>query len=240
MVLGSVTHTALDGSIVEISGPVDLSQPATSIAVANIQGVFQEFTSGRTGLGDRIAAELDIAEFDESYVYQDGTLRLGSVLQTDPSSMAQATVRLGVWQGKLFEVFTVSYGGASSDLVAIFGYFTISEQEYGVVLTPSDAAATPFETAAKMAPNLVKHVPDLGLLDVKQLTPESSSELPTWAGTSVAGGELFVENDDDAPFLVLVGDTSITVALPDLLENLDLTTKSMATITAAWKAPLSV
>lgn len=32
MVFGSVTHTALDGSTVEISGPSDLSQPATSIA----------------------------------------------------------------------------------------------------------------------------------------------------------------------------------------------------------------
>jgi len=68
---------------------------------------------------------------------------------------------------------------------------------------------------------LLKDIPEIGLLQSRQLTHDVARSLPRHNGSNVAGGELFVEGEgadggSDCSSLTfwLAGNTAVTAVLP--------------------------
>lgn len=212
---GPVIHRSLDGGMVSFEGDsLDLSHPASSF----ILSAGQEFGSGPRPWGRELASHLGIATFDEQYGYQDGVLFLAHGVQDgldgDPTHFVFA-----VWEGKDFSIKSPFYprreslGGArlptSAEVIATWELFFISETSVGASLLPTASEITPVVSSGPYAPDVVKVVPGVGRLDVLRMTPGLREQLPTSSGLGLAGGDLYVE-DDERRLLVLVGESAFT------------------------------
>lgn len=214
--MATVTPIALDGSTVEISSALDLDRPgATSFIVARLGNHLQEFGSGDLDFGDFVAEGHGVS-FEEEYSFQGGRLRVGRAEKYDTQVKGGYTLRLGVWQGRSSSVKTVIFNGKSADVVSLFDQFTIEETSSGVVMRPARPSVD-IVRDGQHAPDFVKPVPGLGLLDVYALTPDKVRGAPQWGGRRVRGGELFVEigaRREDTT-LVLLGRSAFTRIYPD-------------------------
>jgi hypothetical protein len=235
MAVSSVAHAAIDGGLVEIAGPVDLRSPPTSVVVAIVAGRQYEFTSGRLGFGETIAAEFGIS-LDEEYAFQGGRLRVGTALVADPTNQRENVFNMAVWEGKNYSLEIGSYDVASSGLIALFGMLTITETDQGVTLAPMDANELTLARSGGQQPELVKWVPAVGLLEIWQRTAEADVELPPWPGIEVIGGELFVEMKlGGRTLFLLVGETSVTRIYSDEDVSLNLVTDGLEKVSVGWK-----
>jgi hypothetical protein len=215
LVTPAVYHRALDGAVARFEGSaLDLSEPASSF----ILSAGQEFGSGPWGWGQQLAGHLGIHSFDERYSFQNGVLLMAHGVQDglddDPTHFVYA-----IWEGQYasikspFYPIRTSLGSTrlptSSEILATWGLFEVSEDATGASLTPVARDLTPVLSSGPYAPDVVKVVPGVGRLDVIGLTAALRKQLPAGSGLSVAGGELFVR-DQDRRLLVLVGESALT------------------------------
>jgi len=212
--MGALHLTALDGGVVNLSSPLDLTASGTtSFIVFDIGGYRQEFGSGGLDFGDIEAANHGVT-FDEEYSFQDGRLRLGSVVQTDGG--VSNILRLAVWQGLERSLKTVIYEGESKDLIGLLDLFTIIEGAGGLVLKAKDPTVITVVRETSSAPDIAQPLPGFGLLDIFELTPSMGRLLPEWGGFQSPNGELFVEEPGTSEMtLVYVGESAFARFYPD-------------------------
>lgn len=116
-----------------------------------------------------------------------------------------------IWEGRRHAVFTHLYHGRPADAVAFFHGLRLTEHPDGVVAVARGRAVRRTEPA-----DLVKEVPELGLLEVTALTTTTRRRLPAWRGARVAGGELFRDEIEGQGRYFLLATTSLLVTvLPD-------------------------
>ncbi|MGH3731472.1 MAG: hypothetical protein ACRDTU_22420 [Micromonosporaceae bacterium] len=201
-----VVHRALDGRRYQLSGPLDLSAPVTSVAELSISGRRYEFTAGGAGLGDDVIEALG-AEYDEELSYSGGALSTVRTRPYDPKIRLREDRLTGVWRGRGFSFFCHMYHATSTDLIGVLREVKIREYDDGLAITPY----RPHEFAGPAT--LAKEVPGLGLLEISPLTPQHTAQLPTWRGLSTQAGELFSDElSDGSPYFLLAGaDTWVTV-----------------------------
>lgn len=215
-----IVHGVLDGARVRLGGDdVDLSRHASSFLTLIVDGFAREFAASHVRFGRDVAADLGLS-FEEEYGVQDGTLRLASGIQIfdgvegRPESVP---LHLGAWEGSNFSVHTHLYWGSRRDLLGIFSQVQIVEGDFGLELRPKGSAAFARYPGATM----LKEIPSVGLLQMRELTGVAARGLPKWRGTRVAGGELFVNGDPSEASsdcsktsFFLVGSTAITFVAP--------------------------
>jgi hypothetical protein len=205
------TLTALDGSSVEIDTPLDFTtHGATTFLVASIAGYLQEFGGGHLEFGDSVAAATEVA-FDEEYSLQGGRLRLGSAEHVDGDGTGRRTFRLGVWNGKAYCVKTFIYNRPTRELIEIFGLFTIEERDTGPVLR-TDQRGVSLTGSGVQPPKVVNGIKDLGLLEIRRLTPQMRRRFPPWEGAPGRGGELYFDSPrgEGEGSIILVGNSAAT------------------------------
>ncbi|CAM3158997.1 hypothetical protein [Stackebrandtia soli] len=196
----TVTHRALDGVAYTLSGDLDLTRPATSVAEVVAAGRVHEFTMGIDSLGDDLAAALGIDEFDSELSFNDGVLRTAVTTEYDPQTQLVEHPLLVVWQGKHHCLVTRLYRASVSDALGLLRTLGIREEADGLSLTPDASAGTVFAGPA----TIIKEVPRLGLLEMAAPTAEQTAQLPPWKGVPVSGGELYRDTlADGRPFFVL-------------------------------------
>lgn len=245
------TFTALDGGEVQVASAFPLG-PVTSHVGVRFQkiGIAQAYlVAGAHGLAASLAESPQVASgmrFDEEYALDGATVRLGwgepqvgpdGVTYTEwgpDGRLRHARVRMAIWSGGSYELHVLRYSGESDVLLAMFNELVISETTTGVVCAPKDRTATQFVEG----PSVLIDVPGLGLLEVFQLTAPRVKDLPRFAGTSVAGGELFVRaRDSEKRHFIMVGDTALTYLMPDHGVTNATLEQGLADLTVTWQAP---
>ena len=235
MVEPSVIHAALDGGLVGIAGPFDLTNPATSIVVPVVQGRLYEMTSGQRTFGEGIAREFGVL-LDEEYAYQEGRLRIGSALVEDPTNSRENLFNLAVWEGTRSSLVIGSYEATTSSLIGLLGLLTFAEFKEGLTVAPVDSKEISLARRGGRQPTVAKWVPGLGLLEIWERTAEADLELPPWAGAEVEGGELFAEADlGDRTLYILVGDTSVSRIYSDQSFELKEVTAGLENLLVNWR-----
>jgi hypothetical protein len=237
------SYRSLDGHRVTVSGPeLDLSFPWSSSMLCLKGSIPFGFQSGLANNWEHLMIDFPRFAFEESYSYQGGQLRIGSApvdAGVDPELTGTGgayRIWLWYWQGTQFSLaFIVNrvIEGERPDFIEAFETFDLAETHEGITMvprSPSEVATTNVE--------VVKEVPPLGLLTI--LDSASASELvPSWTGTPVAGGELFVSELSDAlpAFFLLVGTTATTVIQPLGDEPLEAPARmhALETVTIAWE-----
>lgn len=122
---------------------------------------------------------------------------------------------------------TYSYLGVS-ELLGLIGALQPVPTALGMVVTPTDDVE--IVSTAKIALTS-KH----GLLECTPLTAEVHDLLPQWAGTSVAGGELFAGHlSDSAPYLTLVSGSARTLLMIDEPDKADRAAVFMSELETTW------
>jgi hypothetical protein len=204
-----VVHRTLDGKRIHLSGELDLSRPAASVARISLDGRLHEITSGEHGAAHAWADDLGVTGFDDEFAVQGGRLRVGRSTLRDAHAGLREQVLAAVWEGHRHSVFTHLYHARAADAVGFFNALTLTEHAEGVSFSPRRRAAS-----AEPA-ELVKEVPGLGLLEITTLTRQTARRLPPWRGARVAGGELFKDTlDDQGTFFLLATASALVTVLP--------------------------
>ncbi|HEX5597261.1 MAG TPA: hypothetical protein VFX61_14780 [Micromonosporaceae bacterium] len=204
-----VAHRAMDGRRFLLSGPLDFSEPFTSVVELAIAGRQHEFTAGPAGLAEELAQALGGTGFDEELNYQGGALLMARVRSYDAQIRLSEDRLVAAWRGRRYCFVTQLYGASTADLLAMLRTLRITEHDDGVVVRPDARAGSRFASPA----TVIKQVPGLGLLDMAPLTAERARQLPSWRGLRTRAGELFRDTlSDGKPYFVLAAaDTWVTV-----------------------------
>ncbi len=229
----SVEHVTLDGSVVSLTGDLDLSEPATSVGVLLLSGQQVEFTAGKRELGElAYGLVFGVSDFKENYSLQGGTLRVGHNQIFDGDLDTTVDVWVGVWEGADCCLFAHVYGGNESGrLIDLFGRLEIGEGAAGLTANPKENSGVYFESP----PEILKLAPGVGMMFVQRLTSELIASLPTANGTVVAGGELYYD-DVGAPHFLLVTDKAL--ATVSVAEDPDKAAAAMETLIVEWADPV--
>jgi hypothetical protein len=80
-------------------------------------------------------------------------------------------------------------------------------------------------------------IPGVGLLVMSQLTRQVTRDLPRWSGTTVPGGELFVDEVPGAGqrYYVLVSPTTKTTIMPTPEAAGDSVPSRLVNLNVAWR-----
>lgn len=225
--MATATHTAIDGSTVTLAGETDLDRPVTSSVHLRQDGILRELT----GAPVEAIGALPFSPVEE-YTHAGGTLRIGERLDIDPVLESRRLDRAALWFGRDHGLVLVETAGTTETLLAVLDGLVISESATGITI---EGAAVLGATT-----KLVKELPGTGLAEVTPLVPDVARGLPRWAGTEVAGGELYRdEARPGVPVLVLVGDTAVTTVLVEAGSGgeADRATTTIAGLRVTWEAP---
>jgi len=209
--MASVTHRALDGRRFQLSGPLDLGLPFTSVVEVTIGGRRYELTAGAAGLDDDVVQALGAPGFDEELRYQGGTLRTVRTTPFDPQIRLREDRLVAAWRGARYCLLMQMYRASTADLLAVLRTMRIDEDADGLAVRPSAASGSDFATPA----TVLKQIPGLGLLEMSPMTAEHARRLPRWSGQVTGSGELFRDSlADGSPYFVLSTDDTWSTLVP--------------------------
>lgn len=244
------TCVALDGGRVDVSASSPFLSGFSSVGLAELPTLKRsnEFTAGPLELGKQIAVSPEIGvgmTFNSELSLAGGRLLLGTgdqpvgpdgaeYWEIGPNGRGRrVALHFGIWEGKRYSLFTHIYGGESTALVRVFEELHITEAADGVVMLPRSPGGLAYSEPVR----ILKDIPGTGLLDIKQLTKETASTIPSAPGTPVPGGELFVHGPgEDHMWLLLAGDSAVTYIIPHAGAPVDQVLEVAATLVATWKS----
>jgi hypothetical protein len=124
------------------------------------------------------------------------------------------------------------YGGDVANLMGVLDLISLEETDTGLVLVPRDD-----RIRYERSPELTKTIPGVGLLVMSQLTRQVTRDLPRWSGTTVPGGELFVDEVPGAGqrYYVLVSPTARTTIMPSPEAAGDSVPSRLVNLNVAWR-----
>ncbi len=164
-------------------------------------------------------------EFVESYGLSGGQLRLGSGGQpksaehevsyerASDGTVREKLVHMALWDGDSFTLHTFQYGGEVDSLRSFYEAMRIEESPTGVRVAPRTATNLAFV----QGPWTIVDLPGIGALEIAQMTAWRQKEVPTYEGTPVVSGELYVSRRDDGShraYYVIVNETTFATFVP--------------------------
>jgi hypothetical protein len=214
-----VEHIAIDGSVVTIEAPVDLSSQATATGWAIVPSLMRAhpFTSSPAGHSSRVAEKVR-TEFksiewleSEEYSVQGNPLRLAVVrLPTATGGARQLTV--GAWEGEHGCLITSLIGSARKRLIEVFDTLKFGERPGGVVIS------SPVVGRPRM-PEVTKEIPELGVLGIRPATANELERVPSSKGYRTDGGELFRIREASRAMLYVSDSAVVSITPLDKLES---------------------
>jgi hypothetical protein len=196
------------------STTVSHDEPATSHVVLRVDGHDREITTGPLATARAILHQVPlIKHIDESYRMGDGTLYVGSKVEAAVRERVKARTVAGAWEGEAYSVYAFASGPGvdNRSIVELFGALRIIETGAGVsVHVRAGRGGTIVEE-----PTVTVEQPDLGLLEMSQMTWRKQRGLPRWKGTKARGGEVFRDRlANNAEYLRLINQTAYSTVLP--------------------------
>ena len=215
---------AINGDTVSLTHPAaDLSRPMSSFISVTAGPTVHQAISRPTAAGVDFTGALAMATL------AGGDLHV--LPGVDNNETGEATPRFdAVWQGETGVLMIGAYGTvqAAVDLVASLG---IATTPLGIRLAPTGS------TRFVSYPTVVVESPGLGLLEVVPLTDELMAQLPDWAGTPTAGGDLYAGSlSRSTGYLTLVSDTARTQIMVRSGTDLDAATEMASQLQVNWQA----
>jgi hypothetical protein len=155
--------------------------------------------------------DLGVSRFDDEFSLPNGRLRTVRVTDYDKRSGLEDQLLAVVWEGKRFSLFVPMYNAKPADAVHLFQLLGVTEHTDGLTV----ASRNPKRAGIAEPAEMVKEVPDLGLLQMTALNKTTARRLPSWRGAKLPHGELFRDTlDDDSTYFVLATPSAMVTVLP--------------------------
>ncbi len=186
-----IEHLAIDGAVVTIEADADLRLPVTAAGWAIVPSLMRAHPFTISPAGHSKVVERTVRSSfpsitllsNETYSMKDGTLRVAEVrLPTATGRARELTV--GAWEGKAGCLTTSLVGATRQPLVEMFDTLRFSEGQLGLAID------SPVITQTR-APEVIKEVPGLGLLNIRPAIASELERLPKARGYEVTHGEIF-------------------------------------------------
>jgi hypothetical protein len=186
-----VEHLAIDGSVVRLEAEADLSSAVTATGWAAVPSLlrthpFALYPSGHSQTVEKAVREnMPEVEFisDEDFSLKGGNLRIVQI-QLPTATDQTRVLTVGAWEGEKGCLTTSVVGPDRDGLVEVFDTLEFSEGRLGLAID-SPVTSTP------RSPEVVKEVPDVGILGIRPATTTELELVPRAPGASTRGGEVF-------------------------------------------------
>ena len=204
-------HLALDGSVVSIEADAELSTTTTATGWALVPSLmrahpFTVYPPGHVAVIEQTmrssAAPLEILSTEE-YAIKNGKLRVGEV-QLDAPTGGKRELTMAAWEGSGGGLHTAMVGRHGSRLVEVFDTLRFSDRGRGLAVD-SPVVARP------RAPEIVKEIPEIGILVIRPAIPSELEQVPKSRGFAVDHGELFRVRNQGRGLLFISNSTVVTV-----------------------------
>jgi len=207
-----VQHLAIDGSVVSIEAQADLAAKATAAGWAIVPALMQAhpftiYPPGHSKVMEESAKHIPGIKIlsREEYSLKGGQLRVGEIeLPAVTGGTYQLTV--GAWEGSSGCLHTSIVGSNRALLVEVFDTVRFSETSRGLAID-SPVVAQP------RAPEVIKQVPEMGILRIRPAIPSELERVPKSRGFITNHGELFRLSQDSQDLLFVSASTVVDVKL---------------------------
>lgn len=206
-----VEHLAIDGSTVAFEADADLSSRATAAGWAVVPALLQAhpFTATPAGHSRAIeeavraqAGQVEILEVQELSL-KGGTLRVAEVRQ--PTATRGVRELTGAaWEGSTGCLITSINGRQARRMAEIYDTLPFRELRNGIAID-SQVLSTP------RAPELIKEIPELGILSVRPALATELEAVPKALGFATDGGELFRLRESSHALLFVTRSTVVRI-----------------------------
>ncbi len=224
-----VEHLAIDGSVVTLEADVDLSAPATTSGWAIVPSIMRPhpFTVYPCGHAERVqdairetGADVEVVS-SKSYQLQGRELEVAKV-EVPAGAGGRRRLTVGAWEGERGCLASSLTGHHPRRLMQMFETLRFSESELGLSI---DSPVT----ADMRPPQLLKSVPELGVMLIRPAIHATLQSVPRRRGAAVEHGELFRFGGEPGG-LKLVGRSAVVTMrprgeaclerMPNLVENM--------------------
>lgn len=187
-----VEHLAIDGSVVVVEADADLSTGATATGWAVVPSLLQAHPFGLYPAGYAASVEAAVrANFPhvevlatEEYDIKKGTLRVADI-RVPTATGGTRELSVGAWESRAGSLVTSLAGPAQRQrLVQVFDTLQFGEYRGGLAI---DSPVT----ARPRSPEVVKEIPNLGILSIRPAIPAELERVPKARGFGADHGELF-------------------------------------------------
>lgn len=206
-------HLAIDGAVVSLEADADLSLGTTATGWCMVPSLmkahpFASYPAGYSAVMERsVRANRTDVEFQstEDYELKGGSLRVAQVAVPKESD-ATKRVTIGAWEGRTSCLVTSLRDAKPETLVEVFDSLDFEETTRG--LTIKSPLLPRFR-----APEVIKEVPGVGIVNVRPATSLEFDSVPKTRGAPTRHGELFrLRASADA--VMLVAETAIVRIQP--------------------------
>jgi hypothetical protein len=206
-----VEHLAIDGSVVSIEAEAELTTPATATGWAIVPSLMQAhpfsiFPTGHTALLEE-AARSSVPSLEvlitEEYTIKDGTLRIAEV-ELPAATGGKSHITVGAWEGPGGCLHTSMWGAERARLIEAFETLSFSAHSRGLAID-GPVVAQP------RAPEVIKEIPEIGVLNIRPAIPSELERVPKTRGFMANHGELFRMRQTGYSMLFVGNSTVVTV-----------------------------
>jgi hypothetical protein len=207
-------HTLVDGSIVVLDAPNDLTGLATSRAFFQVGKRRQMVENAPIDYAEamrhasRVRDDLSVIE-EVSSPHGAGTMRAATVRRRSSISISSepSVFTMAVWEGRTGSLVFGHFGPGFDETFAILADLDIREDDTGVWIgNPIDLSLRP--------PFFLKQLPGCGLAISQPMTPSLSRNLPPEPGRAARGGTVYAGSTGTGPSAILTTSRSYTEIVP--------------------------
>lgn len=186
-----VEHLAIDGSLVAVEAEADLSTKTTATGWAIVPSLMRSHPFSISPPGHSAIVESTVRSgisvvrvlSTEEYRVKNGRLRLAEIgIPAATGGTRELTV--GAWEGETGCLSTSLRGRNKERLIEVFDTLDFSPRRGGLAI---DSPIMP----GPRAPEVIKEIPDLGILCVRPAIHSELERVPKTRGFSTDFGEVF-------------------------------------------------
>lgn len=186
-----IEHLSIDGSVVAIEADAELAAEATATGWAIVPSLMQAhpfaiYPSGHSTVVEETMRtsfpDLEVGQTEE-FSLKGGRLRIAEV-QLPTATGESRTLTVGAWEGERGCLTTSLVGSRRDRLVEVFDTLRFSERRRGLAI---DSPVTP----RPREPEVVKEIPEAGVLTVRPAIASTLERIPRSRGRTTEWGELF-------------------------------------------------
>jgi hypothetical protein len=208
-----VEHLAIDGSVVAIEAEADLTTKATATGWAIVPALMQAhpftlYPPGHSTVMEESARNIPGIQIlsQEEYSLKNGKLRVGEI-QLPAATGGEYQLTVGAWEGTSGCLHTSIIGANRSLLIEVFDTLRFSPRGRGLAID-SPVVAQP------RPPEVVKQVPEIGILRIRPAIASELERVPKSRGFMADHGELFRLSQASQDLLFVSASTVVAVKPP--------------------------